>query len=192
MESDDGLEEYIATFNAVLAEVGWVKDQPGTVRLFKDGLMLWLSRKMHQRDVWPGDSELTKWQELARLREVKTRTRMLKQELGGNTKGGSKTVRESRYLTFIEKPKERTGRRKEKERDPDAMDVDIAELNEGKPSKNGPQRSQATSRRRAVLHLQAQGSHGQRLSKETQTRQESWIHQKERVVGKGHRSRISR
>jgi hypothetical protein len=48
MESDDGLEEYIATFNAILAEVGWVKDQPGTVRLFKDGLMLWLSRKMHQ------------------------------------------------------------------------------------------------------------------------------------------------
>jgi hypothetical protein len=66
MESNKGLKEYIATFNAILAEVGWEKDQPGTIRLFKDGLMLWLSRRMHQRDVWPRESELTKWQELAR------------------------------------------------------------------------------------------------------------------------------
>jgi hypothetical protein len=79
---------------------------------------------------------LTKWQELAR--EVKTRTRMLKQELGGSTKGRSKMVRESRYLMFIEKPKEWTGRQKEKERDPDAMDVDVAELNEGWHQKMDP------------------------------------------------------
>jgi hypothetical protein len=90
MEGDQGLEDYIAMFNAIVAEVGWDPNQPGTVRLFKDGLALWLSRKMHARDEWPGEGELTKWQTLAR--SVFTRSKMLKQELGGNTRKGGGTV----------------------------------------------------------------------------------------------------
>ena len=43
MATEKGLEEYISTFDAILAEIGWERNQPGTVRLFKDGLDMWIS-----------------------------------------------------------------------------------------------------------------------------------------------------
>src|ERR1700747_2143116 len=84
MEKEGGLELYIAIFNSVLAEVGWDQDQPGTVRIFKDRLPMWLTKKMLAWLDWPDEDDLKGWQQLAQ--KTVARDQEIRQEIG-NTYG---------------------------------------------------------------------------------------------------------
>jgi len=65
MATEKGLEEYISTFDAILTEIRWEHNQPGTVRLFKDRLDMWISRRMHLQDTWPDEDDLDGWEKAA-------------------------------------------------------------------------------------------------------------------------------
>src|ERR1700747_1652732 len=129
MEKEGGLEPYIAIFNSILAEVGWDRDQPGTVRIFKDGLPMWLTKKMLQWLDWPDEDDLEGWQALAR--KTLARDQEIRQEIGNAFgKNGSLTVRQNRHYTFIEPGKkgQRPQKGHQKQRDPDTMEVDTTTM----------------------------------------------------------------
>jgi len=80
MASEKGLEEYISTFDTILAEIGWSETNQGPWRLFKDGLDMWISRRMHLQDTWPDEDNLDGWEKAARkaalrAKQMKTRDR---------------------------------------------------------------------------------------------------------------------
>jgi hypothetical protein len=134
-----GLEEYTATFNALIVKAKWNRQQIACVRLFKDGLEMGLSRAMHAKEVWPHEWDLDEWQKLAR--SVKRRHIETKQEVGNSYGKGSNSVRENRYYTFVQstaqKAKDKPPPRRE--RDPDAMDVDVAEIRRTQGQKLSPE-----------------------------------------------------
>jgi len=137
MKTDDDVDTYIAKFNALITELMWQVQHAGTVRAFKQGLKKWIQDKVYDRDQYPAEDDLQGWQDSARA-EV-TRSQLKKQEGGGYGKGGS-TIRENQMRTFLglDRPQRGgqrpSGRPQPRNRDPDAMDVDTAEV---KPIRKG-------------------------------------------------------
>ena len=130
MSKEVTLEDYIASFNTCIAELQWAINHPGTVKAFKQGMSVWLLRKIYGQTPYPAENDLVAWQDAAR-REM-SRALLIKQEAGSSY--GKGTVRENRMRS--EKPgKSRFNGGRKQERDPDAMDVDVAETNraESKP-----------------------------------------------------------
>ena len=119
MSRDVKVNDYIATFNALLAELGWQRNHPGTVKAFRAGLQSWIPQRIYDRDQYPREDDLDGWQEAAR-KEV-SRSKLKKQEAGGAFGKGGLTVRENLLNNFL---KAKKGRRI----DDDAMDIDTTEI----------------------------------------------------------------
>jgi len=148
MSKEVTLEDYIAGFNACIAELQWAMNHPGTVKAFKQGMSVWLLRKIYGQTPYPAENDLVAWQDAAR-REM-SRALLIKQETGSSY--GKGTVRDKRMRP--EKPgKSRFNGGKRQERDPDAMDVDVAETNRAE-SKPGTFKRLTPDEKK---HLQAEG-----------------------------------
>jgi hypothetical protein len=132
MGKDIHLEDYIADFNALISELQWAQDHPGTVRAFQQGLRAGLLQAIYRQRPWPDEANLLAWQNAAR--EEETRNQKIRQNVGYGRK--DRSVRESRYqmLRSDGRPMSSntnwTARNGRKARDPDAMDVDVAETSQ--------------------------------------------------------------
>ena len=82
MSKDVALEDYIAQFNANIAELQWATNHPGTVKAFKQGLSIWLLKKIYQQYTFPNEDDLVGWQDAAR-REM-SRALLIRQEAGAS------------------------------------------------------------------------------------------------------------
>ena len=133
MSKDVTLEDYIANFNALIAELQWAHDHPGTVRAFQQGLRAGLLQAIYRQRPWPNEANLLAWQDAAR--EEETRNQKIRQNVGYGRK--DRSVRESRYQLLRRDGKpmfptnaEWSARNGRRARDPDAMDVDVAETSQ--------------------------------------------------------------
>jgi hypothetical protein len=93
MGKDVNLEDYIANFNALIAELQWVHNHPGTVRAFQQGLRAGLLQSIYRQRPWPDKSDLQARQDSAR--EEETRNQMIQQNVGFGRK--DRSVRESQF-----------------------------------------------------------------------------------------------
>jgi len=125
MSKEIMLEDYIASFNACIAELQWAINHPGTVKAFKQGMSIWLLRKIYGQTPYPAENDLIAWQDVAR-REM-SRALLIKQETGSSYNRG--TVREN-YMRQERPGKNQSNGRRKQERDPNAMDIDVAETNQ--------------------------------------------------------------
>src|SRR5258708_35873061 len=98
-----------------------------------------LSRAMHAKEVWPHEWDLDEWQKLAR--SVKRRHIETKQEVRNSYSKGSNSVRENRYYTFVQSTAQKAKKKPtpRRERDPNAMDVDVAEIQRTQGQKLPPE-----------------------------------------------------
>jgi len=87
MSKEVTLEDYIAKFNACIAELQWVTNHPGTVKAFKQGLSVWLLKKIYVQYTYPAENDLVGWQDAAR-REM-SRALLIRQEAGANYSRGT-------------------------------------------------------------------------------------------------------
>ena len=124
MKKDMPIHEYISTFNALITELGWDANHPGTVRAFRMGLRSWIATAILRKDLCPAEDDLEGWQDAAR-KEV-SKAQRIKQEAGGYGRGGL-TVRENIFKQFLQDHK---GSRKAP-KDPDAMDIDAISTKPG-------------------------------------------------------------
>jgi len=92
MSKEVTLEDYITSFNLCIVELQWAINHPGTVKAFKQGMSVWLLRKIYAQTTYPAENDLIGWQDVAR-REM-SRALLIKQE--GGTSYGRGTVRENR------------------------------------------------------------------------------------------------
>jgi hypothetical protein len=124
MGKDVNLEDYIANFNALISELQWAHNHPGTVRAFQQGLRAGLLQSIYRQRPWPDEADLQAWQDSAR--EEETRNQKIRQNVGWGRK--DRSVRESRFRMFDQGGREPRGNNpKRPPRDPNAMDVDVAE-----------------------------------------------------------------
>jgi len=133
MGRDTTLEDYIAKFNALISELRWAQNHPGTVRAFQQGLRAGLLASVYKQRPWPPEDDLIAWQDATR--EEETRGQKIRQNVGFGRR--DRSVRQSRAEAYKGKvvwpPGEpypyqpKAGR---KSRDPDAMDVDMAETSQ--------------------------------------------------------------
>ena len=124
MVSDIAVDDYIAKFNVLASELRWQRQTEGAVDAFKGGLKNWLVNKILDRDHYPDDHDLDGWQAAARVEATRN---MKKRQSGGRFAKGNLTVRENLVNEFLAQRKG-NARRNIKEKDPDAMDVDTAEV----------------------------------------------------------------
>jgi hypothetical protein len=126
----DEIDDYIATFEYLLARAGWERNARGTLEMFKQGLRKGLHWTIIQRDPIPQD--LDRWQAATR-REVQRR-RLALASLG--PRGGDHlSTRENRRREPFRGPP-----RRQSQRDPDAMDVDMITIGRTETSSNQDQR----------------------------------------------------
>src|SRR6201984_2268613 len=128
MGKNVNLEDYIAKFNALILELGWAQNHPGTVRAFQQGLRAGLLTAIYRQRLWPNESDLLAWQDSAREEEV--RGQKIRQNIGYGRR--DKSVRESRLIALKMgfskqqgEPFQKNGQKPQ--RDPDARDGDVAE-----------------------------------------------------------------
>ena len=123
----DEIDEYIATFEHLLARAGWDRAAHRSIEMFKQGLQKGIHAGILQKDPLP--IGIDQWQAAAR-KEVQRR-RLIFASLG--PRGGD-------YLST------RQNRQREKitnrvvRRDPDAMDIDTTVVGEGSNSTNWRER----------------------------------------------------
>ena len=93
MSRDVKVNDYIATFNALLAELGWQRNHPGTVKAFRAGLQSWIPQRIYDRDQYPREDDLDGWQEAARkeVSRSKLRNRKPEEHLGKEDSPSGKT-----------------------------------------------------------------------------------------------------
>ena len=96
MGKNINLEDYIAKFNALISELGWAQNHPGTVRAFQQGLRAGLLAAIYRQRPWPNESDLLSWQDAAREEEV--RGQKIRQNVGYGRR--DKSVRESRLIAL--------------------------------------------------------------------------------------------
>jgi hypothetical protein len=116
-----GLEEYITQFVVLIGQAGWQKNHEGTVCAFQGGLKTWICRRIYQRDTYPATHNLDGW--IAAVRKEWVTSQLIKTVTGDIFKGGNKTVRDMCQQAYEKGTK--NGHRR---RDPDAMDIDAANI----------------------------------------------------------------
>ena len=125
MSKEVTLEDYIAKFNALISELRWAKDHPGTVRAFKQGLRSGLLLEMYKQRPRPAEHDLVPWQNLARQEEAAAQ--QIRQDIGSfKPSDRFRSVRDNKMMSIMQQGKQPV-KRNGVTRDPDAMDVDMVE-----------------------------------------------------------------
>src|SRR5712675_277296 len=98
----------------------------------------------------------------------------MKQEIGSGYHRGSKTVRENHYLTFITPTKkDKNSRRQRIEKDPDAMEVDTAEIGKTSFKRMDPKEMQHLKSRGRCFHCKQQGHMSRQCPKKSNEQRSS-------------------
>jgi len=111
---------------------------------------------MHLQDTWPDKDDLDGWEKAAR--KAALRAKQMKQEIGSGYHRGSKSVQENCYLTFIAPTKkDKNGGRQRIKRDPNAMEVDTAEIGKTSFKRMDPKEMQRLKSEGRCFHCKQQG-----------------------------------
>ena len=129
MKGDD-IDDYIATFNRLLAKAGWDKNTQGTIEMFKSGLDPLTLKFILMGDTWPNAANLLEWQNAARNQAVKRN--VIRQTLRNSFQKRVST-------TATMAPQRANPRKQRPQRDPNAMDVDVARTNRSSTDRLSPE-----------------------------------------------------
>jgi hypothetical protein len=99
----DDVDSYIAKFETLVRRCGYLRTDPGVLKMFKDGLPKGVTSKIYSRDVWP--LTLDEWQAAVRC-EIRRR-KIVMAEVGKPGEWNTST-REARWkaaLTLAKSPR---------------------------------------------------------------------------------------
>ena len=126
---DKTIDKYISQFEFLIRRAGWTRDDQNTVKEFVAGLSVGLAMRILNRNPPPNKHNLTAWLEAAREEVVKEQERF--SMIGGYGKRQD-IVRENR---FRKSGTQKVEPRRAPYKDPDAMEVDMAQTERKAPTK---------------------------------------------------------
>jgi hypothetical protein len=134
--SDDNLDGYIADFEQIIEEAGWVPDEKGTMLMFRKGLSKYLHGKVLDAPE-PHPSTLAGWETLAQDIHRSYMARKAEMDLMGKGYEKKPFIDKRLFYNMMLQSRDKQNQKPQRsQRHPDMMDVDAAEVDQAATKKS--------------------------------------------------------